>query len=81
MQINIGKNGLNYGSITAIKNAFKNRENIKVSVLKAAGHTKENIKKIAEEIINNLGKNYTYKIVGFVISIKKWRKAKSVLLP
>jgi len=74
MQINIGKNGLNEGIINVIKNSFKTRENVKVSVLKAAGHEKENVKKIAEEIINGLGNKYSYKIVGFVISLRKWRK-------
>ena len=74
MQINIGKNGLKEGFFELLKNAFKKRENIKVVLLKAAGHTKENAKQIAENIISRLGKNYTYRIVGFTIFLKKWRK-------
>ncbi|GAG10791.1 unnamed protein product, partial [marine sediment metagenome] len=31
-------------------------------------------KDIAANICKELGKNYTAKIIGFTISIKKWRK-------
>jgi len=73
--IQIGKNGLTLGCIECIKNAFKTRENIKVHVLKSAGHDKEKVKMIANEIVKSLGSNYTYRIVGFTIFIKKWRRA------
>ena len=74
MQINIGKNGLNGGIIKALENAFKKRESVRVSVLKAAGHTRENVKDIAEKLVNSLGRNYDYTIIGFVIVIRKYRK-------
>jgi len=73
--IQIGKNGLTDGIITTIKNAFANREDVKISVLKAAGYDKEKVKEIADEIITNLGNHYTAKIVGFSIFLKKWRRA------
>ena len=31
-------------------------------------------KKTADEILSELGNNYTYRIIGFTIFIKKWRK-------
>ena len=74
--VQIGKNGLTSGCIESIKKAFKTRENIRVRILKSAGHNKEKVKMIANEIVKNLGNNYTYRIVGFTIFIKKWRKAK-----
>lgn len=76
MQVNIGKNGLTEGIFQLLENVFKDRENIKVSVLKSGGHEREKIKQMAEEIINKLGKKFTYKIVGFTIFVKKWKKAK-----
>jgi len=75
--IQIGKNGLVDGTFEIIKNSFKTRENLKVVLLKSAGHTKENVKEVAEKIQQELGKHYTYRIIGFTISIKKWRKARS----
>ncbi len=75
--LQIGKNGLNEGVFVLLKNAFKTRENVKISVLKSAGHDREKIKEVAENIISNLGKKFTYKIIGFSIFIKKWRKARN----
>lgn len=75
--IQIGKNGLTEGTFQIIKNSFNGRENVKVVLLKSAGHTKENVKEIAEKIQQELGNNYTYRIIGFTISLKKWRKARS----
>ena len=74
MQINIGKNGFNEGIINALKTTFKTRENVKISVLKSAGHTKEKVVEIAEKIVGSLGKNYDYTIVGFILSLRKYRK-------
>jgi len=76
VQIHIGKNGLREGNIEFLKNQFKSRENIKINVLKSAGHTKEQTREIAEKIQKELGKKYTYRIVGFTIFLKKWRKEK-----
>lgn len=70
----IGKKGLTDGFIENIKNAFNGREDVRISVLKAAGHERDNVKNMAEEIVEKLGKNYVYKIVGFTIFVKKFRK-------
>ena len=72
----IGKSGLTEGIIENLKNCFKDRENVKIHILKSAGHDKEKIKDIAKEIIEKLGIKYTYKIVGFTIFVKKWRKVR-----
>ncbi len=72
--LQIGKNGFSEGLIETIEDCFKTRENIKISLLKSAGHSRENVKKIAEKIIKRLGNKYTYRIVGFTIFLKKWRK-------
>ena len=77
--LQIGKNGLNSGIITNLKNCFKSRENVKIHVLKSAGHDKEKLKEIGEEIVSKLGEKHTYKIVGFTIFVKKWRKVRKDL--
>lgn len=73
--LQIGKNGFTEGIIENIKNCFKTRESVKVCLLKSAGHDREKVREIAEKICRELGKRYTYKIVGFTIFLKKWRKA------
>lgn len=75
--LQIGKNGLNSGIIKNLRLCFKDRESMKVVLLKSAGHTKENVKEIAEKIIEELGNKYTYRIVGFTIFLQKWRKVRS----
>ena len=74
-QIQLGKQGITDNFIKTLKNQFKKHENVKISVLKSAGHDKEKVKKFSEEILEKLGKNYTSKIIGFTIVLKKWRKA------
>ncbi len=73
-KLQIGKQGLTEGFMQSLAAAFKNREDIKIHVLKSGGHEREKIKQMAEEIINKLGKKFTYRIVGFTIFVKKWRR-------
>ncbi len=74
--IHIGKNGLTEGFIHGLKNAFKDRKDVKISILKSATYERENIKIIAKKISDILGKKYTFRIVGFAIFLKKWRKSR-----
>lgn len=72
--IQVGKNGLTENVILSLKNAFKTRKAVKIHILKSAGHEKEKVKEIAENLIKELGMNYHYRIVGFSIFLKKKRK-------
>ena len=72
--LQIGKQGLTAGFIETLKNHFKSHENIKISVLKSATRNREELKKISDEILKKLGKNFTSRIIGFTIVVKKWRK-------
>ena len=55
---------------------FKKYDNVKISVLKSCCRDKKELKKISEEIVDKLGKHYTTKNIGYVIVLKKWRKAR-----
>lgn len=72
----IGKNGVTDGTIKLLETAFIDRNQIKLAVLKSGGHEKEKVREMGEKIISRLGKNYTYKILGFTIFVRKWRKDK-----
>ncbi len=69
----MGKNGLTDGFLEALKNTFELHEQVKISILKSAEHNRQEIREMAESIITELGKRYTYRIVGFTIFIRKWR--------
>ncbi len=73
----LGKNGVTDNFISTLKSHFQKHENVRISVLKSAGHEKEKVKKYSDEILENLGKNYTSRVIGFKIVLKKWRKAVS----
>jgi hypothetical protein len=92
-EMQIGKNGITNNFIQTLKSCFEKHENVRISILKSAGHNKEEMKKYSEEILeklnsrprlhNNdltsaksLGKNYTARLIGFKIIVKKWRKAR-----
>ena len=73
--VQVGKKGVSENLINTLKTHFKNHQNVKVVFLKNSVRDKKKLKKQAEELVNELGKNYTYRILGYTIFIKKWRKA------
>jgi RNA-binding protein YhbY len=73
-EIQLGKIGITENFISTLKSHFKKHSQVRVSVLKSAGHDKNKVKEYAKEILNKLGKNYTAKIIGFKIILKKWRR-------
>lgn len=71
----LGKQGITENFINNLKNQFKNSQVIKIYVLKSASRDKEQIKKFRDELLEKLGKNFTGKIIGFTIILRKWRRA------
>ena len=73
-RLQIGKNGLTEGTFEILNNLFKKHDHIKISLLKSTGHDRDTTKDIAEKIVEKLGKNFTYRILGFTINLRKWKK-------
>lgn len=78
VKMQIGKKGITPGLVEAIVKSFKNRDWIKITVLKSHSRDKKIIKRDAEiickELKNKTNKKYFAKIIGFTINIRKWRK-------
>ena len=72
--LQLGKQGVTENFLNGLRSQFNTRENIKISVLKTATRDKKELKKFSDEILEGLGKNYTSRIIGFTIVVKKWRK-------
>lgn len=72
--VQLGKQGVTENFIETLRHYFKSHENVKISVLKSATRDREELKKNSEEILDGLGKNYTARIIGFTIVVKKWRR-------
>ncbi len=74
----LGKKGLTQEFIKNIEtklNKYRNAS-LKISVLRSARESKQDVKNYAEEIIKKLGPKFTYKTIGFSIFLRKWRKAR-----
>jgi len=78
IEIQLGKNGLTNSFLFEIKKRFDKPQvkNIKISILKSARESRDDVKKYADEIVGFLGKKFTYRIIGFSIFLKKWRQEK-----
>lgn len=72
--IQIGKKRVTNNFLETLKSHFKNHENVKISVLKSATRKKDEIKKMSDKILEELGNKYTSRVIGFTIVVKKWRK-------
>lgn len=73
-RIQLGKKGLTDNFLETLRDHFKKYQNVKVSVLKSSTRDRQELKEISEKILDGLGKNYTSRIIGYTIVLKKWRK-------
>ncbi len=73
-RLQLGKNGLTEAFIAQVKSIFEKEKLIKISILKAACRDKKDAEKIGKELITSLGVKYDYKLVGYVLTVKKCRR-------
>ncbi|MCR4284569.1 MAG: YhbY family RNA-binding protein [archaeon] len=73
-RLQIGKKGLTQEFIEQVNTMFKHEKVIKISILKSACRDKKEAEGIAKEIVNALGKRFDYKLVGYVLTIIRFRK-------
>jgi len=78
VKLQMGKNGLTPAFIENLKKLFVTAEHIRIVMLKSSTRDKAEAKKWADEIISKLGKNYTYKLIGYTLVLRKWRRARTV---
>ena len=73
IKMQLGKSGLTSGFIESLRKTFKNRDLVRISLLKTYSRDRENLKITAEELCNNLGDigTFKYTIIGFTIILKK----------
>ena len=76
-KLQLGKQGLTDNFIQTLKGHFQKHDNVRIRVLKSAGHDKAKVNEYSEEILKKLGPKFTAKNIGFVIMVKKWRKARN----
>ena len=77
-RLQIGKNGLSEAFIEQVRKLFEKEKVVKISILKSACRDKKDAEKIAQELVGSLGKKFDYKLVGYVITVIKFRKVQRV---
>jgi len=73
-EIQLGKNGITENFMSTLKTYFDKVRTVKISVLKSARENKFDVQEYSKNLLNKLGENYTSRVIGFTIVLKKWRK-------
>jgi RNA-binding protein YhbY len=74
IEMQLGKNGLTHEYLEDVRKRFENYTDMKITVLPSIRKSKADVEKFAEEIKKYLGEKFTYRVLGFSIFLKKWRK-------
>lgn len=76
INIQLGKLGVTENFVESLRKTFKNRDMVRISLLKAFSRDREHVKKTADELCEKLSDigNFKYTIIGFTIILRKWRK-------
>ena len=72
--LQLGKNGITPNFVNQVESLFEKEELIKISILKSACRNKKEAEKLGEELVKSLGKKFNYKLIGYVLAIRKFRK-------
>jgi len=73
-RLQIGKKGLTPAFIEQVKNVFENERVLKISILKSVCRDKKQAEEIGRSLVENLGDKFDYKLVGYVLTIIRFRK-------
>ena len=74
-RLQIGKNGLSEAFVEQVRVMFRKEKVVKVSILKSACRDKKGAEKIARNLVDALGEKFDFKLVGYVVTVIKFRKA------
>lgn len=73
-KLQMGKNGLSEAFVEQVKGIFEKETVVKISILKTACRNKKDAEKMAQDLVDVLGKKFDYRLVGYVITMIKFRK-------
>ena len=73
-QLQMGKAGLSEAFVEQVRSVFENETLVKISILKSACRDKDEARKIGEDLVGSLGTKFGFKLVGYVLTVIKFRK-------
>lgn len=74
-RLQIGKKGLTEEFIEQARILFEKEDVLKISILKSACRDKKAAVVIAEELVGALGPKFGYTLIGYVLTVRKFRRA------
>jgi len=74
-QLQLGKNGLSEAFVEQVKIVFETEKMVKISILKSACRDKDDARKMGEDLVGKLGPKFGFKLIGYVLTVAKYRKA------
>ena len=73
-RLQLGKNGLSHEFIEQARKIFEDEQILKISILKSACRNKQDAEKIGQDLVDALGKNYIFRLIGYVLTVRKFRR-------
>jgi RNA-binding protein YhbY len=74
-QLQMGKAGLSDAFVEQVRKIFESENMVKISILRSACRDKGEAGKIGEDLVSRLGVKYGFKLVGYVLTVTRFRKA------
>jgi RNA-binding protein YhbY len=72
--LQLGKGGLSGAFVEQIKNIFEKERVLKITILRSCCRDKKKAEAIGEELVSRLGSKFGFKLVGYVLTVVKYRK-------
>jgi len=74
----IGKKGLTKEFVEQIRTYFEKSKSeiVKIEILKSCCRDKKKAKEIGRELVGKLGKNFDFKLIGYVLVVMRFRKSR-----
>jgi len=73
-QLQLGKAGLSDAFVEQVRGVFEDESMVKISVLKSACRDRDEVRKIGEDLVERLGPKFGFKLIGYVLTVAKFRK-------
>ncbi|MFH0711792.1 MAG: hypothetical protein V1889_01670 [archaeon] len=73
-RLQLGKAGLSGAFVEQVRSVFEGEKILKISILKSACRNKKDAEEIGRKLVGMLGKKFDYKLVGYVLTVIKFRK-------
>lgn len=73
--LQMGKNGLSDAFVDQVRSIFDTERMVKISILKSACRDRDEARRIGEDLIGRLGPKFGFKLIGYVLTVSKFRKS------